>query len=173
MAERLIRTFPPKANEIQEYLKTCRTIKAALESGTIPHPTPGELFYLIASCVETLAEDRIDRLFDSGYRQRLQEMRTEAGLEENEFFEPGDPRMTNEYREILDEFRSKKREILSSVFREQSQQEAAVLVVEEHEEYRRRRDEGRKSFIAHDPLDPFVGQVISGEIGHGGAEEGE
>lgn len=137
-----------------------------MESESIPHPTRGELFYLIVSCVETLAEDRVDRLFDSGYRVRMNELRTAAGLAENEFFKPGDPRMTEEYKDLLEEFRGKKREILATLFREHGQQETATLVVEEHEEYRHRRDEGRHSFIARDPLDPFVAQVISGEIDH-------
>jgi hypothetical protein len=173
MAVRLVQTFPPKASEIQDYLKTCRTVRTALDSGTVSHPTPEELFYLIASCVETLAEDRVDRLFDTEYRQQMLEMRTAAGLEENEFFEPDDPRMTEAYRTLLDEFRSKKWEILATIFREQGQEEAAVLVVENHGEYRHRRDEARKAFVSRDPLDPFVGQVISGEIGPPGEDREE
>ncbi len=81
--------------------------------------------------------------------------------------------MSPEYKELLEEFRSKKREILSNLFREQGQQEAASLVMDNYEEYRRRRDEGRRSFISHDPLDPFVAQVISGGIGHSGESDSE
>ena len=173
MALRLVRTFPPKANEIPEYLKTCKAVQAALAAEKITKPDPEEVFYLIASCVETLAEDRIDRLFDTGYRQTLHELRTKAGLEENEFFTPDDSRMSVEYRDLLNEFRAKKWEILATFFREHGQHQTASMVVENHAEYRRQRDEGRKSFISHDPLDPFVAQVISGEISPGEQDEEE
>ncbi len=173
MALRLFRTFPPKVSEIPEYLKTCRAVQSALNSGKITKPKAEEVFYLIASCVETLAEERIDRLFDSEYRQQLHEMRTKAGLGENEYFTPGDPRMPPEYQELLDEFRRRKWEILATFFREHGQHQTAAMVVEDHAEYRRQRDEGRKSFISHDPLDPFVAQVISGEISPGERDEEE
>jgi hypothetical protein len=162
MADRLIKTFPPEFNRLHEYLKTARGVAAALRNGLVHNLTMKELFYLIASCVETLAEDRIDRLFDAEYRRPLAALRLAAGLAENEFFKPDDPRITEEYQRLYEDFREKKRSCLAHLLRESGQQEAAELVLKDYAEYRRRRNEGRDLFVAHDPLDPFVAQVVAG-----------
>jgi hypothetical protein len=146
---------------LQEYLKTCRVIHDALEKGSLEKPSPEELFYLTASGVETVAEDRVDRLYDSEFRIRLDEMRKAAGLGENEYWKAGDPAIPEEYQECLNAFKAKKREILASLFRENERPDMAELVVEDYPAYLERKLEGRQRLRDRDPLDPFVGRILS------------
>lgn len=164
LGERLIKSFPPEYSRIQEFLKSCRGVQTAFKNGLLSSPGPEELFYFIASCIETLTEDRIDHLFDSEYRARLKEIRLAAGLEENEFFSENDSRAPEEYHQLLDEFRLRKRAVIASAFKEHRQEEAARLIVENYGEYRERCSLGRRKYLEHNPVDPFISQVVSGEL---------
>lgn len=163
LAEKLLKSFPPTFAKIPEFLKSCRGVQTALGNGLVTSPSTEELFYLIASCIETLAEDRIDRLFDSEYRSKLKELRLAAGLEENEFFRENDSRTPLEYHQLLDEFRQKKRGIIAAIFREHRQDDAARLIQEDYGDYSQRCIQGRKSYLSRNPVDSFISQVISGE----------
>jgi hypothetical protein len=150
---------------LQEFLKACHAIQPSVERGAIDKPARDELFYMIASCVETLAEDRIDRLFDSQYRARLAEIRKANELAENQFWKADDPAIPEEYKEILHEFKARKRDLLCAAFRDYGQPETATLVIEDYAAYQERKMAGRQIYLARDPLDPFLGRILSEDAG--------
>lgn len=163
--EKQLREYPPAFEKIEEFLVLCRTLQDAIEKGEIEGPSEEEFFYYIASCIETLAEDRIDRVFNERYRDDLAAIRKEAGLEDNQFWKPGDPAVPERYAEILSEFRKDKREILAKVFEEQGEEEVAAMVASDYDRYLQLRSEGRDLFRRRDPLDPLVQRIIASDRG--------
>ncbi|MCG3196871.1 MAG: hypothetical protein GHCLOJNM_01351 [bacterium] len=160
-AEALLKNFPPEFPNLQEFLRTCKELQQALAQGKIETPTADELFYLFASGVETLAEDKLDRIFDIEYRDKFKSMREAAGKGERDYWDPEDPETPEEYRALFAEWRGRKRATLAAILREWGQEEAAHLILEDHEAYLRRRSEGRDRFVSHSPLAAFVTRVLS------------
>lgn len=169
----MLKHFPPEFSNLPEFLRTCKELQQALAQGKIETPTAEELFYLFASGVETLAEDKLDRVFDSEYRERFKALRESAGKGERDYWDPEDPDTPEEYRALYAEWRGKKRATLASIFREWEQEEAAHLILEDYEVYLERRSEGRERFVSHSPLAAFVTRVLSTDSQDDEEEEGE
>ncbi len=140
---RMTRDFPPEYGDLPEFIKCCRTMSEA--EGEY---SEDEFFYFVATSVETLAEDKIDELFESKYSGPLEEIRVKEGLEENQYWKADDSSAPDEYRRLLDEFREAKREILSKSFQEFGENQTGTLIEEDYDEYRRRKENGKAAFYS-------------------------
>ena len=130
-------------SSLPEIIKCCRKLR-----GRDMGYSDEEFFYFIATSIETLAEDKIDDLFRAKYSEPLKEIRKKAGLEEDQYWEPGDPTMPDEYRDLLEEFRKEKRAILSKSFRSFGEAEMGGLVEEDYGQYVERKEKGQQLFYS-------------------------
>ena len=149
----LIESFPPSIDKLTEYLNICRDLNTAVKKHEFTEVSEEEVFYLFASGIETLAEEELDRLFDSKYKEQLEKIRVDHGLGENEFWKPENSRIPEEYLQTLDEFRAEKRTLLAGLFRQHGEQEAADLVENDYSAYQARRTRGKEAFFARIPHD--------------------
>jgi len=165
-----LRDFPPPFAKIPEFLATCIEMRGAIERKTLSDPSLEEAFYLIASGVETLAEEELDKLFDSQYKERLRSIRERHELKETEFWKPGDPGVPEEYNAVLDEFRAEKRSVLARLYRKYGDRKTAELVETDYAAYVSRREEGKQMLFGRDT---FASMVIPRESEEGTGVNGK
>ena len=148
-----IGNFPPAAEKLPEFLGVCIELGASPAIREEVSLSEEELFYWLASGVETLAEEELDKLFEEKYRGPLAEIRARHELEENKYWKPDDPAIPEEYRNLLDEFRAEKRAVLAKTFEKYRAPETADLVRNDYSSYLSKREEGKSQFFARDPLE--------------------
>ncbi|MCA9439800.1 MAG: hypothetical protein KC964_03270, partial [Candidatus Omnitrophica bacterium] len=139
----MVAAYPPEYSRLPEFIKQCRH-----QRGKEDEFTEDEFFYFITTSIETLTEDKLDELYFSKYAEPLKEIRLREGLEEDHFWKPDDPSMPEDYRQLLDEFRTEKREILAKMFQNFGESELGEMVVDRHSEYLEQREKGKADFYS-------------------------
>jgi len=143
----MLSSFPPPADRIPDDLKICQRARDALQAGKLENFSQEEIFYVVATGVETIADERLDELFASEYAERLKEIRTRHGLEENKYWAPGSPKIPEEYESLLSEFRQEKRRVLGEVFRKYGEEAMAVIVESDPDAYQRQKNTGKEKVL--------------------------
>jgi len=144
---RILENFPVPHAQIPEFLKVLAVAKEAVEAGTFALLTQEEIFYLIVSGVETLVEETLDDVYGREFKNLLAAIRIEHGLNEHQYWHPGDPAIPEEYNRLLEEFRTRKRQILTDLYNELGFKWIAELVADNYSAYIERRDDGKKAFL--------------------------
>jgi hypothetical protein len=118
--------------------------QAIRDSGVLPADAG---FYLVAWEIDTITDHRAETAL-SHLDDRLRAIEAAHGLEEDEFWEPGEA--PAEYRDALERYDQAWDELFAAQLEEHGESEIAALFQTDPEEFDRRSEVGRRFFHEHE-----------------------
>ena len=101
-------------------------------------------YFLLVWAIESMAQERIDELYNAQYAVRVDKIRQIHGLAENEGWEPGEGPV--EFQELETEFSQAVDAILRASYQFVGEHEIADLIENDPDEAQRRYNEGNEFF---------------------------